>query len=227
MLSGGYPLRGWNARIFTLRAAQRDQVRSFQTASESVPAVELRSITFESVMAPTDESSEAMPEPAALPTPTPETLGVSRMGTAVKRAPLAAPGVPDRCPLAPWSGRVIITQGYDAGTHAPAQIWGGLDLAASSGPTAGAPVIATHAGYAQVVLDSWPGGNYVSITGEAGWRTAYAHLQEVFVASGQFIEAGTVIGTAGSTGNSTGPHLHYETWRDGVNVNPAPVLNCN
>jgi murein DD-endopeptidase MepM/ murein hydrolase activator NlpD len=209
---------------------------------ESLSALELQSITFAPAAAQAHESPPAMPEPTPAPTPeptpAPESPGIARIGHGAKRVPVAAsaaavaprsatPGVPDRCPLAPQSGRIVITQGYDGMTHSPTHTWGALDLAVSGGATEGAPVIATHAGSVQVVLASWPGGNYVSVTGDVGWRTAYAHLKDVFVHSGQYVEAGTVLGTAGSTGHSTGPHLHYETWRNGVNVNPAPVLNCN
>lgn len=139
---------------------------------------------------------------------------------------LSDDGEPKRCPVLPHRGRVILTQGYGVGTHAPAELWGGLDLAVAGGPTEGAAVVAAHAGYVQVALDSWPGGNFVSISSDSGWRTAYAHLATVVVESGQYVQAGTPIGTIGSTGNTTGPHLHYETWHNGVNVDPLPTLFC-
>ncbi|HEY0733905.1 MAG TPA: peptidoglycan DD-metalloendopeptidase family protein [Herpetosiphonaceae bacterium] len=136
-------------------------------------------------------------------------------------------GKPQRCPLVPERGSVAVIQEWGVGTHAPAAQWGGVDLIVQGGPTAGTPIVATHAGRVQVVLNSWPGGNYVGITSDAGWRTAYAHLATVLVANGDYVEAGTIIGTVGQTGWATGPHLHYETWEHGVNVDPRPMLFCD
>ncbi|HEY0606375.1 MAG TPA: peptidoglycan DD-metalloendopeptidase family protein [Herpetosiphonaceae bacterium] len=136
-------------------------------------------------------------------------------------------GKPQRCPLVPERGSVAVIQEWGVGTHAPAAQWGGVDLIVRGGPTAGTPIVATHAGRVQVVLNSWPGGNYVGITSDAGWRTAYAHLATVLVADGAYVEAGTIIGTVGQTGWATGPHLHYETWEHGINVDPRPMLFCD
>lgn len=151
----------------------------------------------------------------------------------VSSAP-APSGVPYGCPLAP-DGRVAVTQGYGEGTHAPADVWGALDLGvdrdgdgyAEPESSRGTLVFAPNGGVARVVLDSWPGGNYVRVTDPAtGWATAYAHLDQVFVSDGQTLEPGTVIGTVGSTGYSTAPHLHYEVWHGGVNVDPTPYVLC-
>lgn len=139
----------------------------------------------------------------------------------------ASSGKPGRCPLVPERGSVVVIQEWGVGTHAPAAQWGGVDLIVQGGPTAGTPIVATHAGRVQVVLNSWPGGNYVGISSDAGWRTAYAHLATVLVADGDYVEAGTIIGTVGQTGWATGPHLHYETWNQGVNVDPRSMLFCD
>lgn len=207
------------------------------------------------VMPTTTPAPTATPEPTAMPTTTPlsEPTATSRplrafrlrRPTAVPRLVQAQPRtrqagrqqglsafnlsddtVPQRCPVLPARGRVVLTQGYGVGTHAPADLWGGLDLAVAGGPTEGATVVAAHAGYVQVALDSWPGGNFVSISSDSGWRTAYAHLATVLVEPGQYVQAGTPIGTIGKTGNTSGPHLHYESWYNGVNVNPTPHLFC-
>jgi murein DD-endopeptidase MepM/ murein hydrolase activator NlpD len=121
----------------------------------------------------------------------------------------------------------IMTQGYDIGSHAPAAIWGGVDLAidgngdgqADPDGTFGQPVYATHAGISHVKPDTWPAGNYLAIEGEH-YKTAFAHLKEYAVQDGQAVERGQIVGYIGSTGQSSGPHLHYEVWQDGVNVNP-------
>jgi Peptidase family M23 len=83
----------------------------------------------------------------------------------------------------------------------------GLDL----GAPMGAPVVA--AGSGTIVTAGWLGGYGKAIVIEHNGiqQTLYGHLSEVFVKPGQRIEQGTVIGRVGSTGNSTGPHLHFET----------------
>lgn len=123
--------------------------------------------------------------------------------------------------------RTVLTQGYGVGSHAPAAVWGGVDMAidgdgdgqADPAGTLGAPIYATHSGVAKVRPDTWPAGNYISIENDH-YKTAYAHLKEFAVADGQQVEAGQIIGYVGSTGQASGPHLHYEVWVDGQNVNP-------
>jgi murein DD-endopeptidase MepM/ murein hydrolase activator NlpD len=141
---------------------------------------------------------------------------------------------PHGCPLVA-NGWIIITQGYGEGTHAPAATWGALDLgvdgdgdgAADPWATDGQLVVATHAGVARVYPMSWPGGNFVLVEdAQSGWSTAYAHLAIIDVADGQFVEAGTMLGTVGSTGQATGPHLHYEVRYGGVNLDPSGLVTC-
>ena len=82
----------------------------------------------------------------------------------------------------------------------------GLDFAAAEGT----PVVATAAG--EVTSTGYDGayGNQVVITHDDGTETWYCHLSSISVSSGESVEAGTGIGTVGSTGNTTGPHLHLE-----------------
>ncbi|MFM2033154.1 MAG: hypothetical protein RLZZ297_1919, partial [Chloroflexota bacterium] len=126
-------------------------------------------------------------------------------------------------------------QGYAVGTHAPAAAWGAVDLAVDGngdgwsdpGPTVGAPVVAVHGGIARVVPNNWLAGNYVRLTDELnGYATAYAHLKKLNISNGDRIEPGMIIGWVGTTGYSSGPHLHYEVYRDGKNVNPLSYLEC-
>ena len=88
----------------------------------------------------------------------------------------------------------------------------------------GAAVHATAPG--KVVSAGWNGGYgyMVEIRHPGGISTRYAHLSAILVEKGAEVAAGTLIGRVGSTGRSTGPHLHYETRRDGKAVNPAPYL---
>ncbi|MDW8148116.1 MAG: M23 family metallopeptidase [Roseiflexaceae bacterium] len=123
--------------------------------------------------------------------------------------------------------RTVITQGYGVGSHAPASVWGGIDLAIDSNGdgkadpqgTWYAPVYATHDGIARVRPNTWPGGNYLAIE-NFHYKTAYAHLNSYAVVDGQPVVRGQLIGYVGSTGKSSGPHLHYEVWERGVNRNP-------
>lgn len=95
---------------------------------------------------------------------------------------------------------------------------GGVDFGA---PT-GTPVRAAADG--EVELAQWNGGygNYVRIEHpEYGpYKTCYAHLSKIEVKKGQRVKQGDIIGLVGSTGNSTGPHLHYEFKVDDERVNP-------
>lgn len=142
---------------------------------------------------------------------------------------------PHGCPLVA-SGRVQISQGYGVGTHAPAKTWGAVDLvvdadgdgAPEPGSTQGAQIVATLGGIAHVFPNSWPGGNFVLIVNDAaGWSTAYAHLDTIAVADGQRVETGAPVGTVGSTGMATGPHLHYEVRGADGNIDPSPLIGCS
>ena len=131
------------------------------------------------------------------------------------------------CPVVSPGRRIVMTQGYGVGSHAPAETWGAIDLAPIGGATRDTLILAAHAGTVQVALNTWPAGNHVWVNGGGGLRTGYAHLQAVYVESGQYVEAGQPIGLMGSTGNSTGPHLHFHVWRNGVNVDPTPLVSCS
>lgn len=97
----------------------------------------------------------------------------------------------------------------------------GLDL----GGNLGDPLYATDAG--AVVYAGWNNygyGNLVIIDHGNGWHTLYAHFNEIYVACGEAVTQGEVIGTAGTTGNSTGPHLHFEMRFGGGYVSPWNYL---
>ncbi|MBU3630703.1 M23 family metallopeptidase [Polynucleobacter sp. AP-Melu-500A-A1] len=80
----------------------------------------------------------------------------------------------------------------------------------------GTPILATANGI--VIKAGWGGdyGNMVEVKHPNGYITRYAHAQELSVQVGQAIKKSQVIGKSGSTGRSTGPHLHYEIFREGV-----------
>ncbi len=96
----------------------------------------------------------------------------------------------------------------------------GLDLAA----TEGTPVSAAFYGMIIETGSSDVWGNYVLMEHSEGLRTYYCHLSEIYVNDGAVIRQGETIGTVGSTGWSTGPHLHFEVRINGVRVNPELLL---
>jgi len=95
----------------------------------------------------------------------------------------------------------------------------GVDFGASWG----SPIVATADG--QVVRSGWAGGygRQVRIAHGGGLVTSYSHMSSIVASAGSFVHAGQVIGYVGSSGLSTGPHLHYEVLRDGTPVNPLGV----
>jgi len=97
----------------------------------------------------------------------------------------------------------------------------GLDLVGRAGD----PVYAADNGF--VVYAGWSNvgyGNLIVIDHGNGWQTWYAHLSLAYVACGQNVWQGSTIGGIGSTGNSSGPHLHFETRYQGGLPNPFNVL---
>ena len=103
----------------------------------------------------------------------------------------------------------------------------GIDLVRSGGGALGTPVIASRSGRVEVVQRSNSGyGNMILINHGDGYKTRYAHLVSgsMTVSVGDYVEAGQTIGKVGSTGNSTGPHLHFEVIYNGETYNPANYI---
>ena len=96
----------------------------------------------------------------------------------------------------------------------------GVDLAAP----AGSPVYAATAGHVRVGFDAVAAGLFISVAYDDRVRILYCHLLEARVASGANVAAGDLIGLVGSTGHSTGPHLHLEVQVDGRSVDPVAWL---
>jgi murein DD-endopeptidase MepM/ murein hydrolase activator NlpD len=96
----------------------------------------------------------------------------------------------------------------------------GLDLAAPAGTT----VHAAGPGRVSRAESAGTYGNLVVIEHANGLETRYAHLQAIHVKEGDEIEAGTDVGAVGTTGRSTGPHLHFEVRRDGTAIDPRTLL---
>ena len=96
----------------------------------------------------------------------------------------------------------------------------GVDIA----NRAEAPVYAASRGVIVFAGPMKDFGNMIEIDHGYGYRTRYGHLAKIFVRPGDLVEAGQLIGRIGSTGRSTGPHLHFEVHRYGQSIDPRPFL---
>ena len=88
----------------------------------------------------------------------------------------------------------------------------------------GTPILAAHSG--TVLVSGWNGsyGNQVLLDNGAGLSTRYAHMTQTAVTAGEAVTAGQIIGYVGSTGDSTGNHLHFEVMQNGVRMNPLELV---
>ena len=100
----------------------------------------------------------------------------------------------------------------------------GLDIGAPEGT----PIVASRSGKVMVAnnYDSWGDswGYYVAIYHDSTYSTLYAHMSSVAAYEGQWVNKGDIIGYVGSTGNSTGNHLHFEVYQNGTRVNPSQFV---
>lgn len=99
----------------------------------------------------------------------------------------------------------------------------GIDFAPRNGGTP--PIYAAKAGTIVEARFDFSYGNYVKIDHGEGVQTLYAHLSRLDVSVGDRVETGDILGQMGTTGKSTGVHLHFEIWLDGDRVDPTPYLN--
>ena len=135
----------------------------------------------------------------------------------------ALAGGPSAGPVRRGSGRLIWPVN-GAFTSPFGMRWGrlhaGIDIAA---PT-GTPIRAADSGSVRLAGTMGGYGNYTCIQHTGSLSTCYAHQSSIGVSTGQGVRQGQVIGTVGNTGNSTGPHLHFETRINGSPVNPMGYL---
>ena len=122
--------------------------------------------------------------------------------------------------LVPAGGR--ISSGFGMRYHPIlhfARMHRGIDFA----PGRGAPIVAAADG--QVTKAGWAGGygRQVRIAHGGGLATSYSHMAQIVAEPGSFVHRGQLIGYVGSSGLSTGPHLHYEVYRGGIAVDPLSV----
>lgn len=97
----------------------------------------------------------------------------------------------------------------------------GVDFAAPKGT----PIYATRSGTITIATYSSTAGNYVQINHGDGYASVYMHMTNYVVKVGQYVKAGELIGYVGSTGRSTGPHLHFGISYQGTYVNPMDYLS--
>ena len=97
----------------------------------------------------------------------------------------------------------------------------GVDMAA---PTGTSVFVACEGEVLRTGYDAGGYGRFIEVAHPNGMSTLYGHLSRLDVASGDKVEAGARIGLVGSTGRSTGPHLHFEVRRNSAQVNPTTVL---
>ena len=122
----------------------------------------------------------------------------------------------------PINGRITSSYGYriDPFNASRRQFHSGMDI---SGGT-GTPIKAAMAGRVSLVGYDDVLGNYVVISHHSGYRTLYGHMSVIRTRTGAYVSVGERIGDVGSTGLSTGPHLHFTVYKNGVTVNPRALL---
>ena len=96
----------------------------------------------------------------------------------------------------------------------------GIDLPA---PT-GTPIYAAYDGQVAWSNYNWSAGNWVGIDHGNGLYTVYMHMSKLLVSEGQYVKKGDLIGLVGSTGSSTGPHLHFSIRLNGAYVDPKQYV---
>lgn len=141
--------------------------------------------------------------------------------------PAEKPTAPRIRQITPDAGTVVASGNFvwpTGGTITQRFAWyhKGVDIANRAAPN----VVAADSG--KVIIAGWPDnygyGNRVVIDHGNGYRTLYGHLSAIYVVQGQSVTRGSSIGKMGSTGRSTGTHLHFEVTNNGVYLNPLNVL---
>ncbi|MHB8178265.1 MAG: murein hydrolase activator EnvC family protein [Vulcanimicrobiaceae bacterium] len=140
-----------------------------------------------------------------------------------RAAGIAGTAAPVRSGLFSWPVTGIITSPFGWRRNpfgGGPEFHPGLDIAAPMGTT----VTAAASGVVMMAQAYGGYGNYILIDNGGGFSTGYGHLSAIYVSVGQHVKRGQAIGAVGSTGYSTGPHLHFEIRINGKPVDPAPRL---
>ncbi|SDM25078.1 M23/M56 family metallopeptidase [Maricaulis salignorans] len=206
-----------NAAAVDRTAPDDGQNQSLMLAHRLQSGMNVEASTSAALIAEPVAPEVAPRQKASSPSPAP----VAAAAPAATPQPVAAPDL---------SGSIVtgrITSAYGPRPARPAGspvFHGGTDIAASTGTAISAPGAGTvvHAEMGYNGSERW--GNTVEIDHGDGWSTVYAHLDAIGVASGQSVAPGQQIGTVGTTGASTGPHVHVELHFNGERVDPAGYL---
>lgn len=122
------------------------------------------------------------------------------------------------------SGYVCVTSSYGYRVHPITgnySMHNGVDLAAYEGTA----IYATKSGYVTTATYNYAYGYYVTINHMDGFSSLYGHMTHYIVSEGDYVSQGQVIGYVGSTGYSTGPHLHFTIYYNGDTVNPMNYIS--
>jgi murein DD-endopeptidase MepM/ murein hydrolase activator NlpD len=178
--------------------------KTYKTTVEEITGFEFNGLEEPYVLTP---GQQIMIPGGRKEIPRPNYYPMTRVGSAPAGAPKG-------------SGRFAWpTQGYLSQRYWSGHL--GIDIASRTG----VPVLAADDGYVVMAgRDTWGYGNQVVIDHGNGYLTRYAHLQRIDVKAGQSVKKQQQIGTMGSTGRSTGPHLHFEVIQGGVRRNPLGFL---
>lgn len=202
------------------------------SATQALPPVELSPAALaapanQELMIALQRGADVANTPAAPPVAPPPVAALAAAPPAA-----APPRTPDRAsrdrlPIVPekiLGGAEFVRPGVGRLTSPFGRRWGrlhgGIDLAAGTG----SPIRAVTRG---TVLDSGTEGGYgkvIRIAHPDGVVSVYAHMSALLVKAGDKVGSGEQIGREGNTGQSTGPHLHFEIRINGTPVNPAPWL---
>lgn len=185
-------------------------VRSFLLHSgQTVVLVAVGAMAMAAAPLPTVETSDNLTRPVAPPV----TAKVQTPGPVTREMVFVAP-VKGHVVNSPFGVRKLSGEAH-------ARAHKGVDIAApkGTGVFATAEGRVTRTGY-----DAGGYGNFIELTHPNGMTSLYGHLSRVDVARGMAVSADQRIGLVGSTGYSTGPHLHFEVRRGGAQINPAKVV---
>lgn len=130
----------------------------------------------------------------------------------ISRIPIGSPAI----------GRITSTFGRRNSpfSHSGRDLHAGIDIAVDHGT----PVYASADGIVTTAKRKGGYGKLITIEHPSGYETLYAHLSNIFVSEGDEVCRGQQIGLIGSTGRSTGPHLHYEVRENGTPIDPSPFI---
>jgi len=183
-----------------LRQEQEQQQETVQPEDTQSPDEEEGSNEMPDISLDDGEASEVTPSQPEPPAPSAPSIGFT--------SPLSSYVI-----TSPYGMREHPILGYERFHY-------GVDMSAPEGT----PIYAAASGTVSVASFDSSSGNYVMVSHSGGFATSYLHMTHYIVSVGQYVSQGQVIGYVGSTGLSTGPHLHFAMYLNGSFVNPMDYL---